>query len=46
MRLHSALEQPSVWGARFASLIPPGQVLDLACGSGRHSRLLAALSIR
>ncbi len=28
---------------RFAPLIPPGEVLDLACGSGRHSRLLAAL---
>ena len=28
---------------RFAPLIPPGEVLDLACGSGRHARLLAAL---
>jgi SAM-dependent methyltransferase len=28
---------------RFAGLIPPGEVLDLACGSGRHARHLAAL---
>lgn len=35
--------QPSAWVARFAPLIAPGEVLDLACGSGRHSRLLAAL---
>jgi SAM-dependent methyltransferase len=36
-------DAPSSWIARFASLIPPGaRVLDLACGRGRHSRLLAA----
>lgn len=35
--------QPSAWVARFAPLIAPGEVLDLACGSGRHSRLLAAM---
>ncbi|MGV8892258.1 MAG: class I SAM-dependent methyltransferase [Burkholderiaceae bacterium] len=34
---------PSAWVQRFAALIPPGPVLDLACGSGRHARLLAAL---
>jgi SAM-dependent methyltransferase len=28
---------------RFAPLIAPGEVLDLACGSGRHARLLASL---
>lgn len=33
--------QPSAWVERFAPLIAPGEVLDLACGSGRHSRLLA-----
>jgi SAM-dependent methyltransferase len=27
---------------RFAPLIPPGEVLDLACGGGRHSLLLAS----
>ncbi len=35
---------PSAWVDRFAPLIPAGgAVLDLACGSGRHSRLLAGL---
>jgi SAM-dependent methyltransferase len=39
---HEAMGQPSVWVSRFAGLIPVGEVLDLACGAGRHSRLLAA----
>ncbi len=43
MHLHAALDRPSVWVERFAPLIPRGEVLDLACGNGRHSRLLAAL---
>ena len=35
---------PSPWVQRFAPLIPMGgQVLDLACGHGRHTRLLASL---
>lgn len=38
--------QPSAWVRRFASLIPSGEVLDLACGSGRHSRLLAEMGCR
>lgn len=33
----------SPWVQRYAPLIPGGAVLDLACGSGRHSRHLAAL---
>ena len=33
----------SAWVARWAPLAPPGEVLDLACGSGRHARLFAAL---
>jgi SAM-dependent methyltransferase len=33
---------PSPWVARFASLVPPGDVLDLAAGGGRHSRLFRA----
>ena len=38
---------PSPWVQRFASLIPAGGVvLDLACGSGRHARLLASLGYR
>lgn len=36
-------EQPSAWVSRFASVIPAGEVLDLACGGGRHARLLSAL---
>jgi SAM-dependent methyltransferase len=38
---------PSAWVNRFAPLIPAGgAVLDLACGSGRHARLLAGLGYR
>jgi len=34
---------PSAWVRRFATLIRPGgTVLDVACGSGRHVRWLAA----
>ena len=43
MNPHSAQEQPSAWVARFAGLIPAGRVLDLACGGGRHARLMARL---
>ena len=35
--------QPSPWVRRFAGLLrPAGTVLDVACGSGRHVRWLAA----
>ncbi|MGO4378612.1 class I SAM-dependent methyltransferase [Pseudoduganella sp. RAF19] len=37
------MDDPSVWVQRFAPLIPGGEVLDLACGNGRHSRYMAAL---
>jgi len=38
------VNEPSEWVARFARLIPArGAALDLACGSGRHARLLAGL---
>lgn len=33
---------PSPWVERFVSLARPGEALDLACGNGRHTRLLAA----
>jgi SAM-dependent methyltransferase len=41
--MHTSLEQPSGWVLRFAAIIPTGEVLDLACGGGRHARLLATL---
>lgn len=38
---------PSIWVRRFAGLLPPGgNALDLACGGGRHARLLAATGRR
>jgi len=43
---HDALA-PSAWVRRFAPLIAPaGEVLDLACGQGRHARYLAGLGYR
>ncbi len=36
-------EPASPWVRRFASLVPEGEVLDLACGYGRHAKLFAAL---
>jgi SAM-dependent methyltransferase len=46
MSEHGSVDQPSSWVARFAPLIPEGEVLDLACGGGRHTRLLAAMGRR
>jgi SAM-dependent methyltransferase len=41
---HAADLPPSTWVTRWASLIRPGgEVLDLACGAGRHTRFLARL---
>jgi len=41
---HAANSAPSAWVARFAGLVRPGgPVLDLACGSGRHTRLFLDL---
>jgi SAM-dependent methyltransferase len=34
---------PSGWVERWAPVIPPGAILDVACGSGRHARFLARL---
>ncbi len=43
----STLLAPSPWVCRFAELIPAGgDVLDLACGAGRHARHLADLGYR
>ena len=33
----------SPWVQRFVKLVRPGEVLDLACGSGRHAMLFAGL---
>ena len=41
--MHAPLPSPSPWITRFAGLVAGGgSVLDLACGSGRHLRWLAA----
>ena len=37
-----AIEAPSAWVMQWAPLIARGPVLDLACGTGRHARWLAA----
>lgn len=38
---------PSAWVQRWAPLVAPAaEVLDLACGEGRHARLLASLGHR
>jgi SAM-dependent methyltransferase len=43
MSSHAQLDTPSAWVARWSSLVPRGaHVLDVACGHGRHARLLAA----
>lgn len=34
---------PSSWVQRFVRQIAAGEVLDLACGNGRHTRMLAGL---
>jgi SAM-dependent methyltransferase len=39
---HRELATPSAWVVRWADRIPAGgEVLDLACGTGRHARYLA-----
>ncbi len=42
----SASNSPAAWVQKYAPLIPKiGQVLDLACGSGRHTRFLLAAGL-
>ena len=44
---HTSVAPPSEWVRRFVPFIPTvGRVLDLACGEGRHTRLLAQLGYR
>jgi SAM-dependent methyltransferase len=41
---HHELDAPSAWVARWIPLVRPGgEVLDVACGGGRHARWLARL---
>ena len=41
------LQAPSPWVVRWAAIIRPGgEVLDVACGHGRHARHLAAQGYR
>ena len=43
----AAPSAPSEWILRFSHLLPPAaQVLDIACGSGRHAAFLAGLGHR
>lgn len=45
--MHCETLEASPWMRRFAPLLPAGgEVLDLACGGGRHARLLAGLGHR
>ncbi len=47
MSAQHELQSPSPWLTRWAALIRPGgEVLDVACGSGRHTRYLAARGCR
>lgn len=47
MMRHAGGLSPSPWVTRFAALIPAGgEVLDLACGSGRHVRWLVSRGYR
>lgn len=41
--MHTPTPEASHWVRRFAAGVPAGEVLDLACGSGRHARLFASL---
>ena len=41
--IHAVIADASSWVRRFAPVIPQGgKVLDLACGAGRHTALLAS----
>ncbi|MFC5513833.1 class I SAM-dependent methyltransferase [Massilia jejuensis] len=41
--MHAPSLDASPWVRRFGAAVPPGEVLDLACGGGRHARLFAGL---
>lgn len=47
MMRHAASLTPSAWVTRFAGMIAAGgEVLDFACGGGRHTRWLASKGFR
>ncbi len=43
---HGGALTPSDWVRRWAPRVAAGTVLDLACGTGRHSRLLLARGLQ
>jgi SAM-dependent methyltransferase len=44
---HTSLDSPSAWVVRWADLVPAGaEVLDVACGNGRHARFFAGRGAR
>jgi SAM-dependent methyltransferase len=47
MQSSHEIQSPSAWVVRWAPVVrPAGDVLDLACGSGRHARHFAARGCR
>ena len=44
--MQAELDAPSAWVRRWTAIVPPGEVLDLACGRGRHARFLAGNGFR
>lgn len=45
--ISTAADPASAWLTRFAPLIKPGvRVLEIACGNGRNTRLLAQLDVK
>jgi SAM-dependent methyltransferase len=44
--MEHGLLAPSAWIVRWAPLITHGTVLDVACGSGRHSRFFLARGLK
>ncbi len=44
---HLRIKQPEIWISRFAPLFEKGgNVLDVACGGGRHTKLLLDLGLK
>jgi len=43
MNTKSGTGTPDPWVQKYSTLVPPGPVLDLACGKGRHGRYFLEL---